>query len=59
MSTMQCLRKDLEAGAEKYVIVKFWGVLFFKGDNMIRLLTSVCVYLLPKDIIILSLPLLG
>ena len=43
----QGLSQDLETGHQKLANVKFWGILFFKGDHIYTLITTLtCIYLL-------------
>ena len=42
---LQGLSQDLETGCPKFVIAKFLGILFFKGDHNI-LVTTINMYLI-------------
>ena len=47
LDIQQGLSQDLESGCPKSTIVKFGGVLFFKGGhNILRLITTINIYLL-------------
>ena len=46
---IQGLSQDLETGCLKLAIVKFWGILFFKGDhNNLRLQPQTCMEIIFK-----------
>ena len=52
LSVDQSLSQDLETGCPKLAILKFWGVLFFKGfHNILRLKPRTCIHLLKYGII--------
>ena len=40
------LSQDLETGCPKLIIVKFWGVLFFKGGHNVLRLPPLNIYFL-------------
>ena len=45
------ISQDLETGGPNLAIVKFWGILFFKGEhNILRLQPFTCIHSLKLSI---------